>query len=134
MQDFRKLIVWEKAQELTLHIYKATRKFPTDEKFGLIAQMRSASSSMGANIADGCGRGSQREFLRYLYIATGSAFEIENHILLAQQLDYLDEKSAASLIEGVVEIKKNTFWSDSQGQGDMLNELKWSITANEKEG
>ena len=106
MQDFRKLIVWEKAQELTLHIYKATRKFPTDEKFGLIAQMRSASSSMGANIAEGCGRGSQREFLRYLYIATGSAFEIENHILLAQQLDYLDEKSAASLIEGVVEIKK----------------------------
>jgi len=134
MQDFRKLIVWEKAQELTLHIYKATRKFPTDEKLGLIAQMRSASSSMGANIAEGCGRGSQREFLRYLYIATGSAFEIENHILLAQQLDYLDEKSAASLIEGVVEIKKNTFWSDSQGQGDMLNELKWSITANEKEG
>lgn len=100
------MIVWDKAQELTLRIYKATQKFPTSEKFGLIAQMRSASSSMGANIAEGCGRGSNKEFLRYLHIAIGSAFEIENHIVLAGRLKYLDNEEASMMVEDVIELKR----------------------------
>ena len=106
MQDFRKLIVWNKAQEFTVYIYIATRDFPNTEKFGLTAQLRSASSSIGANIAEGCGRGSQKDFLRYLYIATGSAFEVENHIILAQKLGYIDDGNADSLVEMIMEIKR----------------------------
>jgi four helix bundle protein len=106
MQDFRKLIVWDKTQDLTLRIYKATMNFPTNEKFGLIAQMRSASSSIGANIAEGCGRGSNKEFSRYLHIAIGSAFELENHILLAERLKYLDNEEASLMVEDVIELKR----------------------------
>ncbi len=106
MQDFRKLIVWNKAQEFTVGIYKATQSFPESEKFGLIAQMRSASCSMGANIAEGCGRGSNKEFLRYLHIAIGSAFEVENFILLAGRLEYMDDVEMLLMAEDLIEIKK----------------------------
>jgi four helix bundle protein len=106
MQDFRKLIVWDKAQNFTLRVYKVTQRFPSSERFGLIAQMRSASSSIGANIAEGSGRGSNKEFSRYLHIAIGSAFEIENHIMLAGGLKYLDDVEASSMIEDVIELKR----------------------------
>ncbi len=106
MQDFRKLIVWKKAQDFTECAYNATRKFPSSEQFGLIAQMRNASSSICANIAEGCGRGSNKEFLRYLHIAIGSAFEVENHILLAERLECLDKDQAHAMVDNVIELKK----------------------------
>lgn len=126
MQDFRKLIVWDKAQELTLRIYKATERFPTSEKFGLMAQMRSASSSMGANIAEGCGRGSNKEFLRYLHIAIGSTFEIENHILLPGRLKYFDNVEAASMVEDVIEIKRML--------SSLMRKVKEAISDKQKRG
>jgi len=106
MQDFRKLMVWKKAQDLTVYAYSVTKLFPSSEQFGLTAQIRSASCSIGANIAEGCGRGSNKDFLRFLHIAIGSAFEVENHILLAERIGYLDEQQASTLIKMVVEQKR----------------------------
>jgi four helix bundle protein len=89
MEDFKKLIVWTKAHRFTLDVYKHTRTFPKEETYGLTSQLRRASASIGANIAEGCGRRSDAEMKRFLQIARGSASEVEYHLLLAKDLQYL---------------------------------------------
>jgi four helix bundle protein len=83
MQDFRRLTVWQKAHQLTLVIYKVTRSFPDEEKFGLISQMRRSSSFIPTNIAEGCVRPTDNDFARFLYISLGSTSELEYQLLLA---------------------------------------------------
>jgi four helix bundle protein len=75
MKDFKDLMVWQKAHVLTLAIYKLTLRFPKEEMYGLTSQLRRAAASIAANIAEGCGRRSDREFKRFLQIARGSASE-----------------------------------------------------------
>jgi len=108
MQDFKKLNVWKKAHELTLDIYSATKAFPADEAYGLRSQMRRASSSIGINIAEGCGHTSQTELRRFLRMAQGSASELEYEILLARDLKLLPEPVHGRLSSQVVEIKRMT--------------------------
>jgi four helix bundle protein len=91
MQDFRNLKVWQRAHALTLDIYRATEAFPQREIYGLTSQIRRAGASMGANIAEGCGRGGDAELRRFLLIAMGSASELEYHLLLARDLGVLSE-------------------------------------------
>ncbi|MGH9548185.1 MAG: four helix bundle protein, partial [Terriglobales bacterium] len=79
MEDFKDLRVWVKAYTLTLSVYKTTRGFPKEEMYGLTSQLRRAASSVGANIAEGCGRRSDGEMRRFLQIARGSANEVEYH-------------------------------------------------------
>src|SRR5438270_1456172 len=92
MRNYRDLLVWEKAHSLTLCIYRDTQAFPKEERFGITSQIRRAAASIGANIAEGCGRRSDREMARFLQIARGSASEIEYHVLLARDLNYIDEE------------------------------------------
>jgi len=106
MQDFRKLNVWEKAHKLTLEIYLPSKKFPKDELFALTNQLRRASSSISANIAEGCGRSSQKEFHFFLSVAIGSASEVEYFLLLAKDLNYLLEIDYKKLDEQVNQIKR----------------------------
>jgi four helix bundle protein len=89
MEDFKNLKVWAKSHELTLAIYQTTRKFPKDEIYGLTSQIRRASASIGANIAEGCGRRSDPEMKRFVQIARGSASKLEYHLLLARDLHFL---------------------------------------------
>jgi four helix bundle protein len=89
MKNFRNLKVWEMAHQLTLDVYRATRHFPREELYGLSSQMRRCSASIGANIAEGCGKSGNHEFHRYLEIASGSASELEYHLLLASDLALL---------------------------------------------
>ncbi len=89
MKDFKSLKAWGKAHELTLRIYNATKSFPKDELFGLTSQLRRAGASIPANIAEGCGRNGDAELARFLSIAAGSASEVEYHLLLAHDLNYL---------------------------------------------
>src|SRR5271168_4922447 len=89
MKDFRRLKVWEKVHLLTLDIYRVTGSFPREEIYGLTSQMRRSSASMGANIAEGCGKQGNNELHRFLYIASGSASELDYHLLLARDLGYL---------------------------------------------
>lgn len=89
MQNFRNLKVWQRAHRLTLEVYRETRSFPREEMFGLTSQLRRAAGSIGANIAEGCGRGTDQDFSRFLQIAMGSASELESHLELARDLNLL---------------------------------------------
>ncbi|MBI2681932.1 MAG: four helix bundle protein [Acidobacteriales bacterium] len=89
MQDFKKLDVWNRAHKLTAELHRRTRSFPREELFGITAQIRRAAGSIGANIAEGCGRGSDSDFARFIQMALGSASELENHLILALDLDLL---------------------------------------------
>ena len=106
MQDFRKLLVWEKGHALTLAIYKATARFPKGEMYGLTSQIRRASTSIPANIAEGCGRGGKAELARFLQVAMGSASEVEYHLLLARDLGYLQAASHSELDDKAKEVKR----------------------------
>ena len=77
MKDFRRLTVWEKAHALTLRVYRATAVFPREKLYGITSQLRRCSSSVAANIAEGCGRTGNGEFHRFLNIAAGSLVEVE---------------------------------------------------------
>ena len=106
MKNFRDLNVWQKSHELTLATYRHTSEFPGEERYGLTSQMRRSAASIGANIAEGCGRGSNSEFHKFLTIAMGSASELEYHLLLAKDLGYLDSTAYTLLDNGTVEVKR----------------------------
>ena len=98
--------VWEKAHQLTLEVYRATASFPREEAYGLTSQIRRASSSIGANLAEGCGRSGDTEFARFCSIARGSASELEYHLLLAKDLQFLPASLHEKLAADAVEIKR----------------------------
>ncbi|MBT3200612.1 MAG: four helix bundle protein [Phycisphaerales bacterium] len=99
INDYRDLMAWQKARTLVKRIYGATRLFPTDEMYGLTQQIRRAAVSVPSNIAEGYGRGSLGDYIRFLQIARGSLFELETQVILANDLEYLTEKQTDSLIE-----------------------------------
>ena len=106
MKDFRDLKVWDKAHRLTLAVYKASKSFPREELYALTSQIRRACASIPANIAEGCGRGSEPEFARFLQIGLGSASETEYHLLLAHDLGYLRDEDHMMLVGSIQEVKR----------------------------
>ena len=106
MQDFRKLKVWEKAHQLVMSLYEITDSLPKSELFGLTSQIRRAAVSIPTNIAEGCGRGSDPDFRRYLFIALGSASEVEYLLLLATELRFIANIPSTKLTATVIEIKQ----------------------------
>jgi len=106
MKDFRQLKVWEKAHALALVMYKATADFPKEERYGLTSQIRRAAVSIAANIAEGCGRRSQAEFARFLQISMGSASELEYELLLAHDLNFVQEAAYERLQANTTEVKR----------------------------
>ena len=115
MRDFRELKVWDKAHRLTLQVYRMTKNFPFDERFGLTVQLRRAAASVPTNIAKGCGRDSERELARFMSIAARSASEVEYQLLLACDLNY---ETYRELNQQVNEVKR------------MLNSFIQKLTAN----
>jgi four helix bundle protein len=89
MQSFRNLKDWERAHVLTLDVYQSSKSFPREEMYGLTSQMRRASASIGANIAEGSCRRGDIDFARFLQMAAGSTSELEYHLLLARDLKLL---------------------------------------------
>jgi four helix bundle protein len=106
MQDFRNLDVWKKSHELTLSVYRASKSFPDDERFGLTSQLRRGASSIPANLAEGCGRGSDADFARFVQIALGSSSEVEYHFLLAKDLNYMTPNEYAAFDDEITRIKR----------------------------
>jgi four helix bundle protein len=104
--DFHQLVVWQKAHQLAIHIYRATAAFPRAELFGLTSQARRAGVSIPANIAEGCGRGGDHELIRFLRISLGSASELEYHLLLARELKYLSDREYALVANATEEVKR----------------------------
>jgi four helix bundle protein len=106
MKDFKELIVWRKAHAVTLAIYSATRGFPKEELYGLTSQLRRSAASIGANIAEGCGRRSDGEMCRFLHIAYGSAAEVQYQLLLAHDLLMLEAGLFHQLDQDIDEVQR----------------------------
>ncbi len=106
MKDFRDLHVWEKAHRCALDVYRLTAGFPRSERYGLVAQMRRAAVSVASNIAEGCGRHSDRDFARFLSMAFGSMSELEYQLLLAHDLNFVDLEAHGHLVESIGEVKR----------------------------
>lgn len=90
MRDFKKILAWQKADDLAVTIYQITGSFPPEERYGLTSQFRRAAVSIAANIAEGSGKQTLKDFLNYLYTARGSLAEVEYYIHLSGRLNYLN--------------------------------------------
>ncbi|MCZ2343187.1 MAG: four helix bundle protein [Bacteroidales bacterium] len=106
MQDFRNLKVWEKSHHLTLQIYSITKGFPREELFSLTQQMRRSAMSIPTNIAEGCGRSTNADFARFLWMANGSAKELDYQLILVRDLGYLSGETYPTLANMLDEIKR----------------------------
>jgi four helix bundle protein len=106
MRNHEELEVWQKAHLLTLHLYRATESFPRSETFGLRSQIRRAAGSIGANLAEGCGRWSDGELARYIQISMGSAGELQNHLRLARDLGFLDGADHIRLLKELTGVRQ----------------------------
>ena len=90
MENYKELKVWQKSVSLCIELYGIVKKFPENERYGLITQIQRASASVPANIAEGWGRGSTKEYIQFLHIARGSLMELETHLIISQQLCYIE--------------------------------------------
>jgi four helix bundle protein len=106
MRDFRQLRVWEQSHKLALAIYEVTKGFPKEELFALTNQMRRSATAIPTNIAEGCGRETNKDYAHFLQIALGSAFELDYQILLSKGLSYFDEKKYLELNDMVDKIRR----------------------------
>jgi four helix bundle protein len=112
IRDYKDLIAWQKSRAFCKVVYDATRSFPKDELYGLTQQIRRCSVSVPSNIAEGYGRGSQGDYIRFLLMARGSQYELETQILIAQDLGYLpgevdvrllaDLKECMRILQGLI--------------------------------
>ncbi len=106
VQSYRELVAWQKAMDLTAEVYRITKSFPNDELYGITSQLRRASVSVPANIAEGQGRQTTGEFRQFLGHARGSLLETETHILLAMRLRYIPEAAGEVLLRQTAELGK----------------------------
>lgn len=109
MNNYKELIVWQKARMLVKTTYNLTTQLPSEEKFGLISQMRRCVVSIPSNIAEGASRTSNKEFAHFLEIAYGSCFELETQLLLCVDIDFLQEDTTSLIITGLQEIQKMVY-------------------------
>ena len=105
MKNFQELNVWQKAHQLVLETYRLTKNFPSEEKYGLVSQMRKAAVSICANIAEG-GKKSTKDYLRFLEIANGSLEETRYYLILSRDLGYMDEDVFSTMNTACIEIGK----------------------------
>ena len=101
---YRDLIVWQKSVDLAVYVYRLTRDFPPDERFGVTSQVRRAAISISNNIAEGHGRATRGEFLNALSVARGSTNEVENCLLVSQRLEFVTETAVQPLLDLTNEI------------------------------
>ncbi len=106
VKTFRDLLVWQKSMTIITGIYTLTKSFPVDETYGLASQMRRCSVSIPSNIAEGYGRNSNNEFIRFLHIALGSLYELQTQIEISMNLNYLDKSTFENLCGSTRELEK----------------------------
>ena len=106
IKSYRDLIVWQKSMELVKEVYLITKKLPKEEQYGLTSQIRRSSISIPSNIAEGYGRHSTNDYLRFLQIATGSLYELQTQLEISRNLDFLPKESFDKSFEGSREIER----------------------------
>lgn len=106
MSNFRNLLIWQKSMVLVTKIYTVTNNFPKEEVFGLTSQIKRSAISIPINIAEGLGRESSKELLRFLKISIGSLFELQTQLEIAKNIIYLDEETFNNLYEDTRELER----------------------------
>jgi four helix bundle protein len=115
---YQKLQVWVKAMTIARETYELTKSYPTEERFGLVSQMRRAAVSICSNIAEGSQRSSDKDFAQFISIARGSLAELETQMILSQQLQMVDDERVVQVLNATDEL------------GKMLNSFHGTLTAN----
>lgn len=105
MNYFKELKVWQKSIDLVTETYLKSKDFPKDEIYGLTSQIRRSAVSIPSNIAEGCGRKSNKDFANYLGIALGSAFELETQLIICKNLNFINQDDFVSLVKEIQHIQ-----------------------------
>ena len=119
MVNYKNYLVWQRSHQLVFEIYKTLDSFPKSEQFNLTSQIRRACLSIPTNIAEGCGRETQKELIRFLYISSGSAHELDYLILVSSELNLIPEEKTTRLLDEIDQIKKML--------AALINKIKSSI-------
>ncbi|MCD6532684.1 MAG: four helix bundle protein [Deltaproteobacteria bacterium] len=106
MRTYRDLIVWQKAMQLVTEVYLSTKTLPVEERYGLVSQMQRSAVSVPSNIAEGYGRNSTKDYIRFLRIANGSLFELQTQLEIAFNLDFFSQDTFSKLYEKSREIER----------------------------
>ena len=106
MRTYRDLIVWQKAMQLVTEVYVSTKTLPAEERYGLVSQMQRSAVSVPSNIAEGYGRNSTNDYIRFLRIANGSLFELQTQLEIACNLGFLTKETFSRLYENSREIER----------------------------
>jgi four helix bundle protein len=116
IKSFTGLKVWQEAHKLVLMIYRVTKNFPKEELFSLVSQMRRAAVSITSNIAEGFSRQNLKEKLQFYYIALSSLTELQNQLLIAKDINYLNEKQFNQIVQQIITVHKllNAFISKTK--------------------
>lgn len=108
MHNFKELMVWQKGIDLAEHIYKLTSEFPSEEKFGIVSQMRRSAVSVPSNVAEGAGRKTDKDFSNFLSISLGSQFELETQLIISNRVGFLSEDELIKRSSELIELQKMT--------------------------
>jgi four helix bundle protein len=106
MQDFNKLAVWQKAHDLSVNIFRLTGTIPRQGNAGFVSQLRRSAEAIPSNIAEGCGRGSDTDFAKFIQIAIGSASELESHLKFANDAGLVPRPIVETTVKDVIEVRR----------------------------
>lgn len=106
VESYRDLEVWKKSVAVITELYKLTAQFPAEERYGLVSQIRRAGVSIAANIAEGWGRGTTGEYIQFLAVARGSLMELETHLIVARNLEFLNKDAFSAISRPVQDVEK----------------------------
>ncbi|WKK85840.2 four helix bundle protein [Marivirga arenosa] len=109
MHNLKELKIWQKAIDITKSIYNVTKKFPSEEKFGLVSQMRRAAVSISSNIAEGAGRNSPKEFLQFISIANGSCYELFTQSYISYELEIIKKNDFDVVSDEIKQLQNMLF-------------------------
>jgi four helix bundle protein len=109
MHTLSDLKIWHRAIDLATHVYELTASFPTEEKYGLIAQIRRSVVSISSNIAEGAGRNSDNEFCYFLGVSNGSAYELQTQLLISRNLGLIDDVSSSHALDELIQLQKMNY-------------------------
>ena len=108
MHNFKELQVWQKGVDIAQEIYEMTAKFPSEEKFGIVSQMRRSAVSVPSNIAEGAGRKTDKDFSNFLSISLGSQFELETQMIISNRVGFISEEELLQSSVELIELQKMT--------------------------
>ncbi len=106
MHNFKELKIWNNSMDLAVEVYKQTSRFPSEEKFNLISQIRRCAVSIPSNIAEGAGRNSDKEFNLFLGIAKGSSFELQTQVIISNRLKFISDEKFEVMNNSIAEVQK----------------------------